>query len=51
MSDDLTTIEEVIHRHMEDPLTSWSIDSVVNVGKQDWRYPIIPQVCDIIPSK
>ena len=37
MSDDLTTIEEVIHRHMEDPSTSWSICLVVDVGKQDCR--------------
>ena len=49
MSDDLTTIEEVIHRHMEDPSTSWSIGSVVDVGKQDCRYPITQQICDIIP--
>ena len=48
MSDDLTTIKEVIHRHMKDPSRSQTIGSVVGVGKRDCRYPIIQQICDII---
>ena len=49
MSDNLTSIEEVIHRHMEILSTSRGIGSVVDVGKQNCRYPIIQQTCEIIP--